>query len=197
MRTDPPATGSERQTLEAYLDYQRQTVLDKAEGLPREELARIHPPSTLTLAGLLLHLALVEESWLEVRFAGLAEREPWIGVDWAADPDWEFHAAVEWDPEAVRQRYRDAIERSHAVCAGADSLDQLSAKTLRSGEQFSLRWVLLHLLEETARHAGHADLLREAVDGSMASRDRSRPEPVEGSMAGLGRELRRLLRADP
>ena len=167
MRTDPSVTGSERQQLEAYLDYQRQTVLAKSDGLTREQLARTHPPSTLTLAGLLLHLALVEESWLEVRFAGLPEREPWTGVDWAADPDWDFHTAAEWDPETLRQRYRDAIERSHAVCAGADNLDQLSATTLRSGEPFSLRWVLLHLLEETARHAGHADLLREAIDGSV------------------------------
>ena len=114
---------------------------------------------------MLLHLALVEESWLEVRFSGLPEREPWTGVDWNADPDWEFHAAAEFDPAALRQRYRDAIGRSHDVCSAAASLDQLSVEPHGSGEHFSLRWVLLHLIEETARHAGHADLLREAIDG--------------------------------
>jgi len=70
--------------LGQYLDYQRATMLAKADGLTREQLARPHPPSSLTLAGLLYHLALVEETWMEVRFAGWPVREPWAGVDWDA-----------------------------------------------------------------------------------------------------------------
>jgi hypothetical protein len=166
VRVDPDPQAPELEALGQYLDLQRETVLRKADGLSAEQLARLHPPSTLSLAGLLYHLALVEESWVEVRFAGMAEREPWVGIDWEADPEWEFRTAATLAPEEVRDRYRLACDRSRAVVAAAGSLDQLSVQPLRDGRLFSLRWVLLHLLEETARHAGHADLLREAVDGT-------------------------------
>jgi hypothetical protein len=90
-----------------------------------------------------------------------------VDVDWVADPDWEFRTATAMDPDTLRQRYRDACERSRQAAASAGSLDQLSAYKGNDGWQFTLRWVLLHLIEETARHAGHADLLREAIDGSV------------------------------
>jgi dienelactone hydrolase/uncharacterized damage-inducible protein DinB len=166
-RVPPDPGGSEGDLLGRYLDYQRETVLAKTEGLDREQMARRLPSSALTLAGLLYHLALVEESWMEVRFLGLAEREPWAGVDWDADRDWEFHAAAGMAPEEIRQRYRDACDRSRQAANQATGLGQLSAKPLGDGRRFSLRWILLHLIEETARHAGHADLLREAIDGSV------------------------------
>lgn len=165
MRTIPDADTGERETLTQYLDYQRETILLKAEGLNRRQLAQKLPASELTLAGLLYHLAFVEESWMEEQFAGSSLRDPWRYVDWEANPDWEFRQAVTLAPDTVRDRYRDACERSRAVTAKADSLDQLSALPFR-GEPFTLRWVLLHLIEETARHAGHADLLREAIDGA-------------------------------
>jgi uncharacterized damage-inducible protein DinB len=165
MATD--VQGSEQDLLQQYLDQQRETVLRKAEGLSQAQLAQPLPPSTLTLGGLLHHLALVEETWLEVRFLGLPEREPWAGLDWDADPDWEFRTAAGQDPDGLRRRYQEACERSRDVVAGASGLDQLSVLARRDGRHFSLRWVLLHLIEETARHAGHADLLREAVDGSV------------------------------
>jgi uncharacterized damage-inducible protein DinB len=167
MRLDPDPAGSEAELLAQYLDYQRATVLTKTESLDTQQLAYQHAPSSLTLAGLLYHLADVEESWMEVRFLGLAEREPFAGADLDADPDWAFHAAVKLDPEEVRQRYRDACDRSRKVVAAAADLDQQSVATFPDGRHFSLRWVLLHLIEETARHAGHADLLREAIDGSV------------------------------
>lgn len=169
MRPDPLSysTAGERESLAQYLDYQRETVLLKAEGLDKEQMARKIPTSDLTLSGILYHLALVEEDWMEVHFLGLPQREPWQDVDWDADRDWEFHTAVTLDPDEVRERYRQACERSRAVAATAGSLDQLSVPRGNSGWRFSLRWVLLHLIEETARHAGHADLLREAIDGSV------------------------------
>lgn len=167
VRTEPKKSGSELDLLRQYLDFQRETVLLKTEGLDREQLARPLPPSTLTLGGLLYHLALVEETWLEVRFAGMPERPPWAGVDWDADPDWEFRTAADLAPEQLRRRYRDACHRSRGVVARASGLDQLSVRPARDGERFPLRWALLHLIEETARHAGHADLLRQAVDGSV------------------------------
>jgi uncharacterized damage-inducible protein DinB len=167
MRQNPDPRAAERDALAQYLDYQRETILIKTDGLTREQLARKLPTSGLTLAGILYHLALVEEAWLEVRFLGQPRREPWQGVDWDADPDWEFRTATTMEPAALRRRYRDACNRGRQAAAQADSLDELSAVKLSDGEQFTLRWVLLHLIEETARHAGHADLLREAIDGEV------------------------------
>jgi uncharacterized damage-inducible protein DinB len=167
MRIDPDPGASELDLLGQYLDYQRETVLSKTEGLSREQLARRHPPSELTLAGIVYHLALVDENWMEVRFGGLPEREPWIGVDWDSDPNWEFRTASALEPQPLRDRYRQACERSRQVVSAASGPDQLSVRPLHDGRHFSLRWVLLHLIEETARHAGHADLLREAIDGSV------------------------------
>lgn len=167
MRIDPDPVAGERAVFGQYLDYQRETVLAKTEGLTGAQLATRLAPSALTLGGILRHLALVEESWLEVRFLGLPARKPWTNVDWDADPDWEFRTDPTMDPGELRQRYREACERSRQAAGTAGGLDQLSVTPLRDGRHFSLRWVLLHLIEETARHAGHADLLREAIDGSV------------------------------
>jgi hypothetical protein len=167
MRIDPDPSGTELEMLSQYLDYQRQTVLSKTDGLSGQQLAQAHPPSELTLAGLLYHLALNEESWLEVRFQGLPDREPWVGVDWDADPNWEFRTGAELQPEELRRRYQEACDRSRQVISSAAGLDQLSVQPFSDGRHFSLRWVLLHLIEETARHIGHADFLREAIDGSV------------------------------
>jgi uncharacterized damage-inducible protein DinB len=160
-------TTSERDALGQYLDYQRETILLKTEGLTREQLGQQIPTSDLTLAGLLYHLALNEEAWLEVDFLGRPEREEWQGVDWEADPDYEFRTALAKEPDWLRRRYRDACGRARQAAASADSLDQLSVSTRVDGQPFTLRWALLHLIEETARHAGQADLLREAIDGAV------------------------------
>ncbi len=167
MRIDPDPDGSEFSLLVQYLDYQRETVLSKTDGLTQQQLVQKHRPSELTLGGLLYHLSLVEEVWMEVRFSGLPDREPWATVDWEADPNWEFRTAARLTPEQLRDRYREACERSRQVVSAAAGPDQLSAEALRDGRRFSLRWVLLHLIEETSRHAGHADLLREAIDGTV------------------------------
>jgi uncharacterized damage-inducible protein DinB len=167
MRIDPDPHADELTTLIQYLDYQRETMLLKTDGLTDEQLRQQHPPSELTLGGLLYHLALVEENWMEVRFLGLPERAPWSEIDWDADPNWEFRTASEFEAAALRERYRLACERSSAAISAASDLGQLSVAPLRDGRQFSLRWVLLHLIEETARHAGHADFLRESIDGQV------------------------------
>jgi uncharacterized damage-inducible protein DinB len=167
VRIDPPETGTELEQLTRYLDYQRETMLLKTAGLDQEQLALPHPPSTLTLGGLLNHLALVEDSWFRVRFAGLPDDELWAGHDWDADPDYELRTAAEVAPDELRRRYEQACARSREVVAAAGDLDQLSVRPRGNGAHFDLRWVLLHLIEETARHAGHADLLREAIDGTV------------------------------
>jgi uncharacterized damage-inducible protein DinB len=166
MRHNPDLqTTDERTTLGEYLDYQRETILLKTEGLTSEQLGQQIPTSSLTLAGILYHLALNEEAWFEVRFAGLPEQAEWQGIDWEADPDYEFRTALTREPEWLRSRYREACDRARQVIASAESLDQLSADALGDEGHFTLRWVMLHLIEETARHAGQADLIREAIDG--------------------------------
>jgi uncharacterized damage-inducible protein DinB len=160
------ASTDERDMLGQYLDYQRETILLKTEGLTREQLGQRIPTSGLTLAGILYHLALNEESWFEVQFGGLPERADFAGIDWEADPEYDFRAALEKEPDWLRRRYRDACDRSRQVVAAAASLDDQSAAPWRDGKPYTLRWAILHLIEETARHAGHADLLREAIDGS-------------------------------
>jgi len=167
MRIETDANGPETELLTQFLDFQRATVVMKADGLSGGQMAQIHPPSTLSLGGILNHLALVEDNWAQVRFLGLPEGEPWSQVDWTADPDWEFRTAAECPPDQLHDRYRQACERTRAVVLQAASFDALSVMPLDSGQQFSLRWMVLHLIEETARHAGHADLLREAIDGTV------------------------------
>lgn len=168
MRLDPdPAATSERDSLGQYLDYQRETILLKTEGLTKAQLGQKIPSSDLTLAGILYHLALVEEAWFEVDFLGHQYREDWQGIDWDADPDYEFRTALEKEPDWLRRRYRDACNRARQVAVTADSLDDVSVSTRVGGKPFTLRWVMLHLIEETARHAGHADLLRESIDGAV------------------------------
>jgi uncharacterized damage-inducible protein DinB len=167
VRQDPdPTTASEPDALSQYLDYQRETILLKTDGLTREQLAVTIPTSALTLAGILYHLALNEESWFEESFLGREPREDWRGVDWDADPDYEFRTALDKEPGWLRRRYQDACDRSRQVVADAGDLDARSASARSGGQPFTLRWLILHLIEETARHAGHADLLREAIDGT-------------------------------
>src|SRR6185312_647184 len=112
MRRDPEPNGAELDLLTGFLDFQRETILLKAEGLDAGQLATPLPPSSLTLGGLLNHLALVEDSWFRDRFAGLPVHELWRDVDWTADPDFEFRTAAETDPDELRQRYREACDRS-------------------------------------------------------------------------------------
>lgn len=168
MRQDPDTRANERDALAQYLDYQRETILAKAEGLSQEQLAQRIATSALTLAGILYHLALVEESWMEVRFLGLAEREEWAGVDWDADPDWEWHSAAADTPEQLMSLWQEAVRRSRRLVAKAlvgGGLDQPAAFSSSDGLTPSLRRLLIDMIEEYARHVGHADLIRESVDG--------------------------------
>jgi uncharacterized damage-inducible protein DinB len=163
-RVDPDQNAGEKISLEQFLDFQRATVLMKTEGLSKEQLNQSIPTSELTLAGLLKHLTLNEDSWFGERFAGHPQLEPWASAPFDTDPDWEFNTAAVDDPDELRALYDASIARSREIVAGAD-LDDLASARSRTGGQFSLRWIVLHMIEETARHAGHADLLREAIDG--------------------------------
>jgi uncharacterized damage-inducible protein DinB len=162
-RVSPDSTSDEITSLTQYLDFQRATILLKTDGLSRDQLGQAHGPSMLTLGGLLKHLALVEDSWIQGRFLGLPEIEPWASAPFDADEDWDFHSAADDSPEELRALYEAACARSRNAIVGIP-LDQLAVVPREAGD-WTLRWVLLHLIEETARHAGHADMIREAVDG--------------------------------
>ena len=170
QRRDPDDVGGERTQLTQFLDYQRATVLMKAEGVDSAQMNMTTAASDLTLAGLLKHLAVVEDGWCRVTLLG-DDPAPWYAhVDGEADPDWDFRTAADDDPPQLVTLYEWTCERSREAVATVGSLDDLSVGIRpRTGHRVNLRWILLHLIEETARHAGHADLLREAIDGKTGS----------------------------
>ncbi|MBO1766858.1 DinB family protein [Allobranchiibius sp. GilTou38] len=169
-RVDPPHAASEFETLIGFLDYHRDTLMLKVDGLSPAQLQATHPPSTLTLGGLMAHLALVEDNWSGEVLLGADPVEPWASADWDGDSDWEMTTAAGKSVQQLQAQYAESRSRSDAVLRGLaaspTALDTLSARpSRRTGELFSLRWVILHLIEEYARHNGHADLIRESVDG--------------------------------
>jgi uncharacterized damage-inducible protein DinB len=169
-RVEPPLRADEAATLRAFLDHHRDTLRWKTGGLTAAQLRTPLPPSTLTLGGLLKHLAYVEDHWTSVVLRGAARRPPFDTAPWDDDPDWEWHSAADDEPTTLRALLDDAVAASDraldAALAGPDGLDTLSAREDRhGGGRFSVRWILVHLVEEYARHNGHADLLREALDG--------------------------------
>jgi len=168
-RTDPDLVADELTMLTQYLDYHRATLAAKAGGLDAAGLAATVGASSLTLGGLLRHASLNEDHWFGTILLDLPPREPWASAPFDTDPDWEFHTAADHTPDELLAEYAGACDRSRAhvaEAAAAGGLDGLSRRAGRRGGRFSLRWILLHMLEETARHNGHADLLREAVDGT-------------------------------
>jgi hypothetical protein len=166
-RVDPPYTAAEMTMLRSYLDYQRETFRWKTSGLSQQQLSTAHPPSTLTLAGLIKHLALVEDWWFGVKLVGSTHMAPFTDVDFDTDPDWEFRTAADDPPEYLFRLWERAVAASDVNIAGAaEGLDTVAVRRIpRTGEGISLRWILLHMIEEYARHNGHADLIRERVDG--------------------------------
>ncbi len=163
-----PKSADERTMLNAYLDYYRAEIFDIAEGLDAAQMNQRLEPSTLTIGGIMHHLVGVEEWWFNEVLADNDRAEPFASAPWDEDRDWDFTIAAELEPDVIRARYQEAIERSRALVAAVDSLDFLTVKE-REGEPFSLRWILVHMIEETARHAGHADLIRESIDGKVQS----------------------------
>jgi uncharacterized damage-inducible protein DinB len=165
---EPPVAGDETATLLGSLERQRATLAWKCGGLDAAGMSARLAPSSITLGGLLKHLALVEDDYFSRLLHGREMGAPWNAVDWDADRDWEWHSAAEDTPEQLIQLWRDAVVRSRAAVAEAladGGLDQLARFTWRDGRSPSLRRILIDLIEEYARHVGHADLIRESVDG--------------------------------
>ena len=157
-RTRPPEQGTERETLTGLLDFLRATVVNKVAGLTDEQaFGTPVPPSTLTPAGLVKHLAGVERFWFSIDFAGNDLPWPWT----EENPHGNFPLAPDDTLRHIVTGYIDECERSRQVITAA-GLDDLA----RGAEMtFTLRYALAHMIEETARHCGHLDLLRERIDG--------------------------------
>jgi len=168
-RPEPPPAGDEPATLFGFLDHQRATLAWKCRGVDADGLRATVGVSTMTLGGLLKHMAYVESIWFSHRLHGQPRQPPWDTVDWSADPDWEWHSAADDTAEELFALCEGAVASSRILTADAmraGGLDHLAVRTWPDGRTPSLRWIVVHMIEEYARHNGHADLLREAVDGS-------------------------------
>ena len=123
----------------------------------------------MTLGGMVKHMAWVEDYWFSVMLIGKPHAAYWREVDWKADRDWEWHSAVDDTPEQLRELLDTAVAESDRIIADALRTDGLDLRSVtpskHTGKSFSLRWIVAHMIEEYARHNGHADLIRESIDG--------------------------------
>ncbi len=167
-RPEPPLAADEAATLQGFLDYQRAPLAWKCRGLDAAGLGATVATSSMTLGGLLKHLSYDEDDWFSRWLHGRDRQPPWDAVDWGADPDWDWHSAAEDSPEQLFALWQNAVARSRSLVAEAmadGGLARVARRTWPDGRAPSLRWILVHMIEEYARHNGHADLLRESVDG--------------------------------
>ena len=161
-RLDVPFAGDEKAMLSAFLDRYRETILWKLDGLTTEQASARLVPSASTLLGIVKHLAYVERGWFPIYFAGGPVNYPWPENE--PDQDIDFRVSATDTIESVSALYEQEIARSREIVDGA-SLDDLSKEQDRGPR--TLRWIMVHMIEETARHAGHADILRELTDGAI------------------------------
>jgi uncharacterized damage-inducible protein DinB len=161
-RVEPPLVAAERAMLDAWLDYHRDTLALKCDGLAGDQLRqRAVPPSSLSLLGLVRHMAEVERQWFTMVLGGEQVRFHYSTDD---SPDAEFDDVDGADVAEAFGTWRSECEDARRRAAAAPSLDVTA--TWR-GQEFSLRWIMVHMIEEYARHNGHADLLRERIDGTV------------------------------
>jgi uncharacterized damage-inducible protein DinB len=159
------ATG-EIETLAQFLEYYRVVLIRKSWGLDQVQLHARVAASTLTISALLKHMALVEDHWFQDHFLGQDLPEPWASAPFDDDPDWEMTTADDSLDELLAQ-FDASCERSRRAISMATPDDLCVRSSPRTGEPINLRWVLVHMIEEYARHCGHADIIREAIDGRV------------------------------
>lgn len=164
-----PLRADEIGTLRGFLDDYRATLRRLCAGLDITQLGQRLAPSDMTLGGMLKHCALNEHWWFREVLLGADAEGIWADVDWEADLDWDWHSYAEQTPEELDALLAAEIAGSDAAleqALAAGGLDGLAARTIRDGQAVSLRWILVHMIEEYARHCGHADLIRESIDGA-------------------------------
>ncbi|MEW2399432.1 DinB family protein [Streptomyces sp. NPDC046862] len=160
-RIDPQGTTGELEALSQWLDFHRATLLMKLEGLEDADLRRPMVPSGTSLLGLVKHLAETEHGWFCLEFLRLDERPLYETPD---DPEAGFRIEPHETVDEIVQTYLDQCERARKIVAEQASLEIDVPENLRG--RVNLRWILLHMIEETSRHNGHADILREMIDGT-------------------------------
>jgi hypothetical protein len=166
---EPPLAGTETEHLVGSLDRLRTTFRWKVDDLDAAGLQTRIAASALTLGGLLKHLALMEDVYFHTKLSGEPPGPAWDAADWDAD-DWEFNSAADDTPEQLYALWDGTVERSRArldAALATGGLDQPAHVSSPDGQHASLRRLLFDLVEEYGRHTGHADLLREAVDGRV------------------------------
>jgi len=167
---EPPLAAGEVEHLFGTLDRLRTTFRWKADGLDEDGLRATVGRSTLTIASLLKHLSFVEDFMTRFKLAGESPGAPWEAVDWDAHPGWDFTSAAEDSPTELYARYDDAVISARArfrEAVAEGGLDQLVHVSDDEGHHANLRRLVLDLIEEYGRHTGHADLIREAIDGRV------------------------------
>jgi uncharacterized damage-inducible protein DinB len=152
-----------------FLDEQRDVLRHKAGGLDHDQLMRTLPPSDLTLGGMVKHLAYVEDWWFGRVLRG-EQAGMWASVDWEADNDWDWHSAADDSAEELWALWEQTVARSRAAVADDPRPEREAVHQRRDGGSFTLRWILAHMVQEYARHNGHADLIRQSVDGQVGDR---------------------------
>ncbi|MGA3148676.1 MAG: DinB family protein [Acidimicrobiales bacterium] len=153
----------ESETLGGFLDWYRAVVERKIDGLSLEDAKRVMTPTGMSALGILKHLGWVERGWFRETFAG----EDVESIDVDGDNSAEFAIRSDDTVESVIAFYRAEVEEARRVVRESRSLDAISAGETNYREHVSLRWIMVHMLEETARHAGHLDLMREEIDGQV------------------------------
>ncbi|WP_103340876.1 DinB family protein [Amycolatopsis sp. CA-126428] len=166
-RPEPPVDADEAATLLGFLDYHRATLAWKCAGLDVAGLRTTVASSKMTLGGLLKHLAYVEDHWFSRVLFDRPRAAPFDAVDWTATPDWDWDSAADDTPEQLFGLWEDAVARSRESVAKVleNGLSQPARRPWPDGLTPSLRWILVHMVEEYSRHNGHADLIRESIDG--------------------------------
>ena len=165
---EPPLAGNEVEHLVGALERLRATFRWKADDLDAAGLQARVGASSLTVGGLLKHLAMVEDYSFTVKLRGEPLGDGWTDVDWRDTPDWPFTSAADDRPDDLYSRWDDAVERSRARLRAAladGGVDQAVHMSMPDGTRANLRRLLCDLIEEYGRHTGHADLLRESIDG--------------------------------
>ena len=162
-----PNSGDERTLLLAFLDVYRFEFIDRIRGLDGDALRQPLGPSRLTLAALVSHMAMVEHNWFRRRLAGLNMPEPFASLDFDTAIDAEMTWGESLDATELVEVFNAAVAESDAHIAAA-ALDDLATTVPDGVEPWNLRWIVIHMIEEYARHCGHADLIRESIDGEMA-----------------------------
>lgn len=159
----PELDANERTTLTQFLDHYRDRIIFKASDLTwNEATARVLPASSFTVAGIVYHLAYIEDRWFHYRLGGNDMPTPWTSADTSV-PDWSFNPPGDGPLDFVVGLYRAACARSREVEQRCGALDDRAPSPSFGKVPITLRWALVHMLEETACHAGHLDLLRDAI----------------------------------